>query len=197
MGEEPPFFEEAVRHVDERLGSQLGGQITISVHVTLDRPLIDDVLKIDNRMFREDLRYTVWDMIKRGEKPGFFLMMVREGKEPIAFFFGYEDDELPGGFYGDDMASVSEGKGIGGSLFTLVHIYCYENGYTHFSCHAEEVDDKGRRLRDWYKTAAGMDLIRVSEKEGDLLRVALTPGHVNWMYHRHILGEKGFKRATV
>jgi hypothetical protein len=194
MGEEPPFFEEAVRRAEERLGNLLGETVKISVHLTLDRELIDDILKIDNRMFREDLRYNVWDMIKRGEKPGFFLMMVREGKAPVAFFFGYEDDELPGGFYGDDMASVVEGKGIGGSLFTLVHIYCYENGYSHFSCHAEQVDDKGRRLNDWYKTAADMDLVKTSYEEGDLLRVKLTADHVNWMYHRQILGDKNYPR---
>ncbi len=194
MGEEPPFFEEAARQVEVKLGEQLGGSVKVSIHVAFDRPLIDDVLRIDNRMFREELRYSVWDLIKKGDKPGFFLIMVREGREPIAFFFGYEDDELPGGFYGDDMASIVEGKGIGGSLFTLVHIYCYENGYTHFSCHAEVMDDKGRRLNDWYKTAAEMEIVRTSPEEGDLLRVELTPGHVNWMYHRHILGEKDFKR---
>ena len=190
MGEEPPFFEEAARRVEERLGKQLDVPVKISVHVSLDRPLIDEVLKIDNRMFREELRYTVWDLIKKGEKPGFFLIMVRGGREPLAFFFGYEDDELPGGFYGDDMASVVEGKGVGGSLFTLVHIYCYENGYTHFSCHAEEEDEKGRRLNNWYKTVAGMDLVKTSSDEGDLLRVELTAEHVNWMYHRQILGER-------
>ena len=194
MGEEPPFFEEAARQVEARLAEQLGGPVNISVHVTLDRPLIDDVLKIDNRMFREELRYSVWDLIRKGEKPGFFLILVREGKEAIAFFFGYEDDELPGGFYGDDMASLSEGQGIGGSLFTLVHIYCYENGFTHFSCHAERVDEKGRRLEEWYKTAADMDLVKTSAEEGDLLRVELTAAHANWMYHRHILGDKNYPR---
>jgi hypothetical protein len=195
MGEEPPFFEEAARRVEERLSTLMENPVKISVHVTLERALIDEVLRIDSQMFREELRYTVWDMIKRGEKKGFFLMIVRQGKEPIAFFFGYEDEELPGGFYGDDMASLVEGKGVGGSLFTLVHIYCYENGYTHFSCHAEEMDEKGRRLNEWYRTAAEMKRVRTSSTEGDLLRVELTPGHVNWMYHRHILGEKDYKRA--
>ena len=195
MGEEPPFFEEAARRVEERLSTLLGSPVKISVHVVLDRVLIDEVLRIDSRMFREELRYTVWDMIRRGSKEGFFLMMVRQGREPLAFFFGYEDAELSGGFYGDDMASLIEGKGVGGSLFTLVHIYCYENGYTHFSCHAEEMDDKGRRLNEWYRTVAEMERVRASSTEGDLLRVKLTPGHVNWMYHRHILGEKDYKRA--
>jgi len=49
------------------------------------------------------------------------------------------------------MASLNEGIGVGSSLFTLVHIYCYENGFTHFSCHSEEVDESGRKLREWYK----------------------------------------------
>jgi hypothetical protein len=194
MSEEPPFFEEASRRVEERLSSLLGEPVKISVHLSLDRNLIDDVLRIDSRKFREELRYTVWDLIKRGEKEGFVLLLVRAGKEAIAFFFGYEDADLPGGYYGDDMASLNEGRGVGSSLFTLVHIYCYENGYTHFSCHSEEVDESGRKLREWYK-AMGMDLVSTSPEHGDLMRVRLTPGHVNWMYHRHILGEKHYKRT--
>jgi hypothetical protein len=194
MGEEPPFFEEAVRRVEERLGGFLGETVKISIHLSIDRKLIDDVLGIDSRKFREELWYTTWDLIKRGEKEGFTLLLVRAGKEPIAFFFGYEDADLPGGYYGDDMASLNEGMGVGSSLFTLVHIYCYENGFTHFSCHSEEVDESGRKLREWYK-ARGMGLVKTTPEEGDLLRVELTSGHVNWMYHHYILGDKQYKRV--
>jgi hypothetical protein len=192
MSEEPPFFEEATRQVEEKLGRLLGDSVKISVHLSLDRKLIDDVLRIDAAKFREELRYTVWDLIKRGEREGFSLIHVKAGKEPVAFFFGYEDPALAGAYYGDDMASLNEGKGVGSSLFALVHIYCYENGYTHFSCHTEEVDESGRRLRDWYK-AMGMYLVETTE-DGDLLRVELTPKHVTWMYHRYILGEKDYPK---
>lgn len=194
MSEEPPFFEEAVKRVEKRLSSLLGETVKISVHLSLDRELIDDVLRIDSRKFREELRYTVWDLIKRGEREGFVLLLVHAGKEAIAFFFGYEDADLPGGYYGDDMASMDEGKGIGSSLFTLAHIYCYENGYTHFSCHSEEVDESGRKLREWYR-AMGMELVSTSPEHGDLMRVRLTPGHVSWMYHRYILVERQYKRG--
>ena len=194
MSEEPPFFEEAVKKVEKRLSSLLGETVKISVHLSLDRELIDDVLRIDSRKFREELRYTVWDLIKRGEREGFVLLLVHAGKEAIAFFFGYEDADLPGGYYGDDMASMDEGKGIGSSLFTLAHIYCYENGYTHFSCHSEEVDESGRKLREWYR-AMGMELVSTSPEHGDLMRVRLTPGHVSWMYHRYILVERQYKRG--
>ena len=196
MGEEPPFFEEAVRRVEERLRCLLEETVKIKVHLSLDRNLIDDVLGIDSRKFREELRYTTWDLIKRGEKEGFALLLVNAGKEPVAFFFGYEDVTLPGGYYGDDMASLNEGMGVGSSLFTLVHIYCYENGYTHFSCHSEEVDESGRKLREWYK-AMGMYLVETTPKEGDLMRTELTPEHVTWMYHRYILGDKQYKRAQA
>jgi hypothetical protein len=192
MTEEPPFFEEAVRQVEDRLGALLGESVKISVHLSLDRKMIDDVLRIDAVKFREELRYTVWDLIKRGDREGFALILVKAGKESIAFFFGYEDPELAGAYYGDDMASLNEGKGVGSSLFTLVHIYCYENGYTHFSCHSEEVDESGRKLREWYK-AMGMYLVETTE-DGDLLRVELTAKHVTWMYHRHILGDKQYPK---
>jgi hypothetical protein len=92
------------------------------------------------------------------------------------------------------MASLNEGMGVGSNLFTLVHIYCYENGYNHFSCHSEEVDESGRKLREWYR-AMGMYLVETTPEEGDLLRVELTPGHVNWMYHRYILGDRQYKRV--
>jgi hypothetical protein len=189
MSEEPPFFEEASRRVEERLGTLLGEPVKISVHVSLDRKLIDEIIKIESTMFRGELRYSLWELMARSERPGFTLIMVRQGREPIAFFFGYEDSELPGGYYGDTMASTVEGKGVGGSLFALVHIYCYESEYSHFTCHTEEVDEKGRKLRDWY-LAMGMEHVNTTAEYGDLLRVRLTSGHVNWMYHRHILGEK-------
>jgi hypothetical protein len=181
-----------VRQVEEQLSIITNVPVKISIHLSLDRELVDDVLHVDSKMFREELRYNSWDLIKRAENAGFFLLMVRQEKEPLAFFFGYEDLKFPGGFYGDDMASLIEGKGLGASLFTLVHIYCYENGYSHFSCHAEEVDERGRKLVDWYRNVAEMELIKASAKEGDLLRVALTSGHINWMYHRHILGERNY-----
>jgi hypothetical protein len=196
MSEEPPFLEEAVRRAEEKLGVLLGESVKISIHLSLDRGLIDKVLSIDSLKFRAELRYTTWDLIKRGEKEGFAMLLIHAGNDPIAFFFGYEDIEFPGGYYGDDMASLNEGMGIGSSLFTLVHIYCYENGYTHFSCHSEEVDESGRRLRDWYK-AMGMYLVGTTAEEGDLLRVDLTPEHVTWMYHRYILGDKLYTRVQV
>ncbi len=194
MSEEPPFFEEASRRVEERLGTLLGEPVKVSVHVSLDRKLIDEIIKIESTMFRGELRYSLWEIMARSERPGFALITVRQGREPVAFFFGYEDPELPGGYYGDTMASTVEGKGVGSGLFSLVHIYCYENGYSHFTCHTEEVDEKGRKLRDWY-LAMGMEHVDTSPEHGDLMRVRLTPGHVNWMYHRHILGERHYKRG--
>jgi len=196
MSEEPPFFEEASRRVEERLGTLLGKPVKISTYVSLDRKLIDDILKVDSAMFREELRYDLWDLMTRSKRPGFVLLMVRQGREPLAFFFGYADSGFPGGYYGDTMASLVEGKGVGSSLFTLVHIYCYENGYNHFSCHTEEVDERGRKLRDWY-IAMGMDHVETTPEYGDLMRVRLTPKHVIWMYHRYILGDKQYKRAQA
>ena len=195
MCEEPPFFEEASRRVEERLSTLLGEPVRISVHVSLDRKLIDEIIKIESSMFRDELRYSLWELMARSEKPGFVLIMVRRSGEPLAFFFGYEDSELHGGYYGDTLASIIEGKGVGSSLFSLVHIYCYENGYSYFTCHTEEVDEKGRKLRDWYK-AMEMDHIRTTQEHGDLMRVRLTLGHANWMYHHNILGEKHYKKQV-
>jgi hypothetical protein len=192
MSEEPPFFDEASRKVEERLGSLLGEPVKISVHVSLDRKLIDEITKIEAIMFRDELRYNLWELIVKSEKPGFVLIMVRHGGEPLAFFLGYEDKDLPGGYYGDTLASIAEGKGIGSSIFALVHIYCYETGYTHFTCHTEEIDEKGRKLRNWY-ISMGMEYLNTTEY-GDLLRIKLTHQHVSWMYHRHILGEKHYKK---
>jgi len=193
MSEEPPFFEEASRRVEERLGSLLCEPVKVSVNVSLDRKLIDEIIRIESAMFRDELRYTLWELMARSEKPGFTLITVKRESELLAFFFGYEDPELPGGYYGDTMASTVEGKGVGSSLFTLVHIYCYENGYSHFTCHTEEVDEKGRKLRDWY-IAMDMEHVNTVPDHGDLMRAKLTPEHVSWMYHRYILGERQYKR---
>ena len=193
MSEEPPFFEEASKQVEEKLSKLLDEPVKVTVHVSLDRQQIDDIIRIESDMFRDELRYNLWELMEREGRPGFALIMVRQAREPVAFFFGYEDSELPCGYYGDTLASVIEGKGVGSSLFALVHIYCYENGYNHFTCHTEEVDEKGRKLRDWY-IAMGMNYISTIPEHGDLMRVKLTPDHANWMYHRHILGEKQYKR---
>jgi len=196
MSEEPPFFEEAIRQVEERLGNLFGAQCNISVHVFLDDRLADEVHRIDSNMFRDELTYSIDELRKKGEKRGFVLMVVRSGMEPVAFFFGYEDPDFEGSYYGDTLASVVEGKGIGSSLFSLVHIYCYENGYTHFSCHTEEMDEKGRRLRDWY-LGAGMEYLGTHPKEGDLMRVKLTLQHASWMHKRFIMGEKQLQKPAV
>lgn len=193
MSEEPPFFDEASRKVEERLSSLLGEPVKISVHVSLDRKLIDEIIIIESTMFRDELKYNLWELMAKSEKRSFVLIMVRQRREPLAFFFGYEDLDHPNDYYGDTLASVAEGLGIGSSLFALVHIYCYENGYNHFNCHTEEVDEKGRRLRDWY-LSMGMELINTTIENGDYMRVRLTPQHANWMYHRHILGEKQYKK---
>jgi hypothetical protein len=192
MSEEPPFFDEASRNVEKRLSNLLGEPVKISVHVSLDRKLIDEITKIESTMFRDELRYNLWELVTKSQKHGFVLIMVRQGVEPLAFFFGYEDKNLPGGYYGDTLASIAEGKGVGSSIFALVHIYCYENGYTHFTCHTEEIDEKGRKLRDWY-ISMGMEYVNTTEY-GDLLRVKLTPQHASWMYHRFILGEKKYRK---
>jgi hypothetical protein len=146
MSEEPPFFDEASGKVEERLGNLLGEPVKISVHVSLDRKLIDEITEIESTMFRDELRYDLWELIAKSRKHGFVLIMVRQGKEPLAFFFGYEDMNLPSGYYGDTLASLAEGKGVGSSLFALVHIYCYENGYT-TTCHTEETDEKEKTQR--------------------------------------------------
>jgi len=189
MSEDPPFFDDALRDAERVLTERVGSPIEIKVEVTLDRPLIGEIMRIEESAFREELRYSLWELIDRGRRDGFALITIREGRELVAFFFGYADPEYVGGFYGDTMASTSEGRGVGSLLFTLANIYAFEGGYTHFSCNCEERDEKGRRLRDWY-VRAGMEYIGTDPKEGDLMRVALTSEHLTWMYKRFILDEK-------
>jgi len=179
--------------VEEKLGTLLEEPVKISVHTFLEGKMIDEIIKIESKMFRDELRYSHGELMAKNEKPGFALIMVRQRRGLLAFFFGYEDLELPGGYYGDTLASVIEGKGFGSSLFALVHIYCYEKGYSHFTCHTEEIDERGRKLRNWYRSM-GMEYINTTPKYGDIMRVRLTPAHVKWMYHQHILGEKRYKK---
>jgi hypothetical protein len=194
MSEEPPFFEEASKLVEDRLSNLLGESIKINVHVSLDKNLIEEIISIESSMFREELRYSFEELMARSEKPGFVLIKLIRGCETLAFFFGYEDPDLPGSYYGDTLASLIEGKGVGSNLFALVHIYCYEKGYSHFTCHTEEVDEKGRKLRDWY-IAMEMKHINTTNEYGDQMRVTLSKPHINWMYHRYILGEKQYRRV--
>jgi hypothetical protein len=192
---EPLLFTEAVMQVENRLTLLFGESCHIEVKLLIDAKLIDEIIEIESVTFRDELKYNKWEIIERARRKGFILLTLHLGKRLVAFFFGYDDPDLSGGYYGDTLASIIEGKGVGSSLFSLVHIYCYENGYSHFTCHTEEYDEKGRHLRDWY-IASGMTYLGTHSEEGDQMRVRLTPQHARWMYHRFILGEKLFQRPT-
>jgi hypothetical protein len=73
MSEEPPFLEKASKQVSEKISQLLGAPIEISVHISLDRKLINDIIKIDSYMFRKELSYNFWELIARNERPGFAL----------------------------------------------------------------------------------------------------------------------------
>ncbi len=189
MREEPPLFEEAVRQVEDRLTHLFGESCYIGINLVIDAKLTDEITEIESLTFRDELKYDRWEIIERARRKGFILLTLHVGKRLVAFFFGYDDPDLVGGYYGDTLASIVEGKGVGSSLFTLVHIYCYENGYSNFTCHTEKYDEKGRHLREWY-IASGMTYQGTHPEEGDQMRVELTPRHTTWMYNRFILGEK-------
>ena len=186
-------FSEAVKAAEERFTRIVGEPCTISIYSKLNDNIEGIVKGIETQQFRKELRYSHEEFLFRSRKKGFTLIMVRGYEKTLAFFFGYEDEDLPGGFYGDTLASLIEGKGLGTTLFTIVHLYCYFKGYSHFTCNTEERDEKGRRLREWYK-ATGMEYIKTDPKEGDLMRVRLTKEHITWMYRRFILGDKNAVR---
>jgi hypothetical protein len=189
MSEEPPDFLAAARLVKEKIASLTSSPVRIMIYNRLTPRILGEIMRLEKAGFREELQYTQGEIIERSHRSGFTAIIPESPNGALAFFFGNDDPDLPGGFYGDSLVSSAEGKGLGGSLFALVHLYCYHAGYTHFSCHAETVDEKGRRLREWYE-AAGMHLVSSNSEEGDLLRVELTKEHTAWIYRRFILGEK-------
>jgi hypothetical protein len=180
-----PSFEDAVESAQRKLSLALEGPCEISLHVGLDEGLIGAIEAIERERFREELRYGSDELASRGRMEGFVCLLVRLDGEPIAYDFGYNDDEEEGAFFSDSSATLIERKGIGSTLTALEAVYCYGSGYGAVKMTTEEEDEVGRLLRSYWERL-GFRTVSSDLAEGVEMRLELTPQAVRGIYEKYI-----------
>ncbi len=191
-----PLFEDALRQAESKLSKVAGSACTIGAHVTLDEGLMGAIKAVDDAAFRAELRYEMADLIDRVNRRGFVAIVAHCAGKLLGFIYGYDDPDVEGGFYGDTLASSVEGKGVGSTMFALMLLYCYDNGYRFFSLHTEDVDEKGRHLRQFYE-ALGAEYLYTDPRSGVHMRMRLDPRRLNEDYRRFILEERSRMDSTA
>ena len=194
--EDAPLFEDALRQTKSKLSKVSDSTCTIQVLVSLDEHLMSVIKAVDEAAFRAELRYDEAELRDRVGRRGFVAIIAQCAEKPLGFIYGYDDPEVEGGFYGDTLASSIEGKGVGSTIFTLMLLYCYDNGYKFFSLHTEDMDEKGRQLRRFYE-ALGAEYLYTDPKDGVHMRMRLTPQHLNENYRKFILRERSQVDSTA
>jgi len=122
--------------------------------------------------------------MERATTKGFFCLMANLDGRPVAFDYGYDDEE-EGTFFSDSSASLIEGKGLGTALFALEIIHDFERGYRFIKLVTEEVDEQGRALRGLWERF-GFKAIHFDPVKGIEMSMALNPEAVAAIYDRYI-----------
>jgi hypothetical protein len=146
-----PLLEDVLRQAEERLTEKLGEPVTIRFRSYLDETAINKLTEIDHEKFRSELWYSSDELLEKSMKKDFICLILHVKDEPAAFLYGYDDEFDPLWFFLDEIATKIEGKGIGKVLIVLLLVYCFELNYTFITLYTEDLDEKGRHLRDFYE----------------------------------------------
>jgi len=184
MSPKTPTLTTVLETTQRRLTENLGEKCTVKVHGTLNETLLKTVINIDNQKFREELRYEHEDVLEHGRLKGFILILAECNDQPIGMTYGYDEPQSRGYFL-DTLASMTEGKGIGRILATLLLVHCQNKGYKHVTLYTEERDEKGRQLRRFYEKM-GFTYICTEEGKGDIMQIQLTDEKVADLYAKYI-----------
>jgi GNAT superfamily N-acetyltransferase len=185
LGEQVPFFEDALMASEEKLSAILGEQCKIGVAIGADDLLVKTITLIDHEKFRPELQYDVEELLDRIGKEGFVLFLVSSGGRPIAFLYGYSEDSEKSIFFLDTIATLIEGKGIGSTLVSLALLYSYDVGYASTVLFTEDEDEKGRRLRQFYEHL-GFQVVSIDPRQGVCMRHDLNPHTLRAIYQKYL-----------
>ena len=182
-----PSLEEVLRSSESILSDSLCGTVKISTHGDVDEELLDEVYEIDHDRFRRELWYDREELREKFGRAGFFCLLVSLNDEPIAYDFGYDDEE-EGVFFSDSSATMIERKGVGTVLAVLELIYLYERGYGAVKFTTEELDQAGRPLRIiWEKR--GYKTVSSDPLTGVTMMLEITADVVNERIEKYIRGK--------
>jgi hypothetical protein len=178
-----PSLQETLRIAEKRLGESLNGDVRISTHTHLDDGLLEKIAVIDHAKFRAELMYTREELRARVSKPGFFCLLVHLDGEPVAYDFGYRDEEQ-GVYFSDSSATLVERRGVGTVMAVLEMVYLHEAGYRAVKFTTEEVDQAGRPLRRIWEN---LGYRTVSVDGGDVtMMMDITSSVVNSRIKEHL-----------
>jgi len=145
------FTKKILKCANAYLLKYTGVEYKISLNRRLTEATISAIMKIEEKTFRPELRYTHEELLGRMERDFFFLLMVYASGNPVGFAMGYKDPEDSSSFYLDTLATVVQGKEIGSTLLRLVAIICFEQGFRHVTIRTEEYDELGRSPKSFYE----------------------------------------------
>jgi len=178
-----PSLRDVLTYAEKRLSGSLGGEARISTHTHLDDGLVEKISAVDHVKFRRELWYSRQELRARVGRPGFFCLIVELGGEPVAYDFGYRDEE-PGVYFSDSSATLVERKGVGTVLAVLEMVYLLEAGYRAVKFTTEEHDQAGRPLRQIWEN---LGYRTVSVDSGDVtMMMDITPQLVNSRVNDHL-----------
>jgi GNAT superfamily N-acetyltransferase len=141
---------EGLRKAEVFLSERMGKPVTVRASTKLDEAALGLFESVDHRAFKEEFWYSREEIASKSWRKGFIAFTVYLEGEPVGMLYGYELDTST--FFLDEVAALNEGKGIGKSLVKLLIQHCSVKGYGEISLYTEEVDEKGRRLREFYES---------------------------------------------
>lgn len=180
-----PFFEDAMGDARQRLTKILGSHCEIRIHISVDPLLALTIEDIDHASFRSDLWFTADQIAEHAHQPGSVLFIAIVDERPVALLYGYNKASDRETFYLCSVASLIEGRGIDSIMVGLLLIYCFDVGYSSVRLYTEEVDDKGRHLREFYEHL-GFICDYISLDEGMVMHHQLEPNKLEEIYSKYI-----------
>ena len=140
--------------------------------------------EIENRKFRQELQYSVKELVERSKKKGFTVILFELNGEPFAFDLGYTDADEDA-YFGDSAATLIERKGVGAVLTALDALYSWEAGYKSVKCITEDEDESGRKLVEYW-ARYGFYVVKRDPEVGVEMRLDLTPENVKALCDKYV-----------
>jgi len=140
---------EGLKKAEVFLSERLGKPVEVKASTTLDEATLGLIESVDHRAFKEELWYSKEEIASKSLRKGFIAFTVFVEGELMGMLYGYALD--PSTFFLDEAVALNEGKGIGKSLVKLIVQHCSMKGYSEINLYTEEIDEKGRRLREFYE----------------------------------------------
>jgi len=165
---------DGLRKAEAYLSERLGVPVEVRACTTLDEAALSVFESLDHRAFKEELWYGREEIAMKSRRQGFIAFTVHVEGELAGMLYGYDLD--PSTFFLDEVVSLREGRGVGGSLVRLLIRHCRARDYSVIRLYTEEVDVKGRKLKHFYE-GLGFRVCGSTPKQGIEMCISLDDPH--------------------